>query len=111
MKFLFDLGVVFFDWNPEYFFKNELKLGFVSNWKKTYSLKWLDDDEFDLPEPVNLSYDTKFTISSADFLNLIKEASYVSREICFKVFPSFFSAWRNLAAFVLDPIRPIYERS
>ena len=65
--------------------KNELKLGFLTNWKKTYSLKWLDDDEFDLPEPVNLSYDTKFTISSADFLNLIKEASYVSREICFKV--------------------------
>ena len=22
MKFLFDLGGVFFDWNPEYFFKN-----------------------------------------------------------------------------------------
>ena len=65
--------------------KNELKLGFISNWNKTYSLKWLDDDEFDLPEPVRLSYSTTFTISADDFLSLIKEASYVSREICFKV--------------------------
>jgi len=63
---------------------NKFNLSFMDTWKTTYSLDWTED-EFNLPEPAKLSYDTKFTLSSDEFLKIVKEASYVSREICFKV--------------------------
>ena len=63
---------------------NKFNLSFMDTWKTTYRLDWTED-EFDLPEPAKLSYDTKFTLSSDEFLKIVKEASYVSREICFKV--------------------------
>ena len=43
------------------------------------------EDDSDLPDPLKQNYTAKVTIPTADFLNIIKDASTVSSEIEFEV--------------------------
>jgi len=63
---------------------NSLQIKLVNGWATNYKLNWLEDDS-DLPDPLKQNYTAKVTIPSTDFLNIIKDASTVSREIEFEV--------------------------
>ena len=63
---------------------NSLQIKLVNGWATNYKLNWLEDDS-DLPDPLKQNYTAKVTIPSTDFLNIIKDASTVSREIVFEV--------------------------
>ena len=63
---------------------NSLQIKLVNGWTTNYKLNWMEDDS-DLPDPLKQNYTAKVTIPSADFLNIIKDASTVSREIEFEV--------------------------
>ena len=65
--------------------KKNIALNFINNEKTRYELDWLEDEEFNLPEPNNLDYDAEITIPSKEFLEIINEASSVSREIFFRI--------------------------
>ena len=65
--------------------KKNIALNFVNNGKTRYELDWLDEEQFNLPEPQSLNYDAQITIPSSEFLEIVKEASAVSREIFFGV--------------------------
>lgn len=65
--------------------KKNIALNFVNSGKTRYELGWIDEEQFNLPEPQNLNYDAQITISSSEFLEIVKEASAVSREIFFGV--------------------------
>jgi proliferating cell nuclear antigen len=65
--------------------KKNIALNFVNSGKTRYELEWLDEEQFNLPEPQNLDYDAQITIPSTEFLEIVKEASAVSREIYFGV--------------------------
>ncbi len=65
--------------------KKNIALNFINNEKTRYELDWLEDEEFNLPEPNNLDYDAEITIPSKEFLEIINEASSVSREIFFGI--------------------------
>ncbi len=65
--------------------KKNIALNFINNEKTRYELNWLEDEEFNLPEPHNLDYDAQVTIPSKEFLEIINEASSVSREIFFGI--------------------------
>ncbi len=65
--------------------KKNIALNFINNEKTRYELEWLEDEEFNLPEPNNLDYDAEITIPSKEFLEIINEASSVSREIFFGI--------------------------
>lgn len=62
-----------------------LSLNLVDGGNTKYTLDWLEDDTFDLPEPFKLKYDVEITIPSSEFFEIIKEAAGVSREICFEL--------------------------
>ena len=63
---------------------NSLQIKLVNGWTTNYKLNWMEDDS-DLPDPLKQNYTAKVTIPSPDFLNIIKDASTVSREIEFEV--------------------------
>ena len=63
---------------------NSLQIKLVNGWVTNYKLDWMEDDS-DLPDPLKQNYTAKVTIPSTDFLNIIKDASTVSREIEFEV--------------------------
>ena len=63
---------------------NSLQIKLVNGWTTNYKLDWMEDDS-DLPDPLKQNYTAKVTIPSPDFLNIIKDASTVSREIEFEV--------------------------
>ena len=63
---------------------NSLQIKLVNGWTTNYKLNWMEDDS-DLPDPLKQNYTAKVTIPSTDFLNIIKDASTVSREIEFEV--------------------------
>lgn len=65
--------------------KKNIALNFVNSEKTRYELNWLDDEEFNLPEPLSLDYDAEVSIPSNEFLEIINEASSVSREIFFAI--------------------------
>ena len=65
--------------------RKNIALNFVNAGKTRYELDWLDEEQFNLPEPQSLNYDAQITIPSSEFLEIIKEASAVSREIFFGV--------------------------
>ena len=65
--------------------KRNIALNFVNNGKTRYELDWLDEKQFNLPEQRSLNYDAQITIPSSEFLEIVKEASAVSREIYFGV--------------------------
>ena len=46
MKFLFDLGGVFFDWDPEYFYKNVIK----NRKKRNYFLNNICNDNWNIKQ-------------------------------------------------------------
>ena len=51
MKFLFDLGGVFFDWDPEHFYKNVI----IDNEERDYFLKEVCNDEWNLKQDAGRS--------------------------------------------------------
>ena len=63
---------------------NSLQIKLVNGWATNYKLNWMEEDS-DLPDPLKQNYTAKVTIPSTDFLNIIKDASTVSREIEFEV--------------------------
>ena len=63
---------------------NSLQIKLVNGWTTNYKLNWMEEDS-DLPDPLKQNYTAKVTIPSTDFLNIIKDASTVSREIEFEV--------------------------
>ena len=63
---------------------DSLQIKLVNGWTTNYKLNWMEDDS-DLPDPLKQNYTAKVTIPSPDFLNIIKDASTVSREIEFEV--------------------------
>ena len=65
--------------------KRNIALNFVNSGKTRYELDWLDEEQFNLPEPQSLNYDAQITIPSSEFLEIVKEASAISREIFFGV--------------------------
>jgi len=65
--------------------KRNIALNFVNSGNTRYELEWLDEEQFNLPEPQSLDYDAEITIPAVEFLEIIKEASAVSREIYFGV--------------------------
>ncbi len=62
--------------------KRNIALNFVNSGKTRYELEWLEEEQFNLPEPQSLNYDAQITIPSSEFLEIVK-ASTVSREIFF----------------------------
>ena len=65
--------------------KRTIALNFANSGKTRYELDWLDEEQFNLPEPQSLNYDAQITIPSSEFLEIVKEASAVSREIFFGI--------------------------
>ncbi|MCE2506232.1 MAG: hypothetical protein J4F36_07155 [Nitrosopumilaceae archaeon] len=67
------------------FRKKTLALNFVNSGKTRYALKWNDEEQFDLPEPQKLNYTAQISIPAGEFLEIINEATAVSREIYFGI--------------------------
>lgn len=65
--------------------KKNIAINFTNNGKTSYELDWLDEEQFNLPEPQDLEYDAYVTIPANEFLEIVNEASSVSREIFFGV--------------------------
>ena len=63
---------------------NSLQIKLVNGWVTNYKLDWMEDDS-DLPDTLKQNYTAKIPIASTTFLNIIKDASAVSREIEFEV--------------------------
>ena len=63
---------------------NSLQIKLVNGWVTNYKLDWMEDDS-DLPDTLKQNYTAKIPIASTTFLNIIKDASAVSREIVFEV--------------------------
>jgi len=62
-----------------------LSLNLVNRNTTTYKLNWSEQEVFSLPEPSKIDYDAFVSIPSKDFFTIVKEASAVSREICFGI--------------------------
>lgn len=62
-----------------------ISLNFVDGTESKYSLDWNSDNAYELPEPLKLKYELNITIPSNEFFEVIREASGVSREICFEI--------------------------
>lgn len=65
--------------------ENHIGLSFVNGSTTRYTLDWLDENIGNLPESLKLKYPHEVTVSAKELQNIIKEASGVSRDICFEL--------------------------
>jgi len=72
-----------------------ITLELVSDSSTKYKLDWLEEDLYDLPEPLTIKYEAEISLPSRDFFRIVKEAAAVSREICFELHDHTFSVYAS----------------